>query len=131
MKRLNEFNQNRDPDYTKFIPKPDPARADYDILIPVGYTGWVKIHTSSESNELPERSIKVKENGEAVFPYEGITLLTEYDHFYYISNTEKKKIPKEHISEIYNFPELIVFHVGPRKPEEPFPYHEYLKEKKE
>ncbi len=123
------FNRNRDSDYTKFIPKPDPERADYEILIPEAYTGWVKIHTPPESNELPDQTIKVGENGEAVFPYEGITLQSEYDHFYYITESGKKRIPQEHISEIYNFPGLIVIYIGPRENDDPFPYHEYLKEK--
>ncbi|WP_349409757.1 DUF6843 domain-containing protein [Pseudalkalibacillus sp. SCS-8] len=123
-----EFRNSPEPDYKKFIPDYDPARAEFKFEIPNEYTGWVKLDLTAHSGELTDRTIRVDQNGEATFSYPNVSFDKDYDDFHYVTDDEEKRaIPQELLSDFYYYPDLIVFYIGHREDEDLFPYQEYKK----
>ncbi|WLD94232.1 hypothetical protein [Alkalihalobacillus sp. AL-G] len=124
-----EFLNRIQPNVVPLIELPDPDRDPRKIYIPNGYTGWVKVRTGDKAGIIAGTSVQIDQDGNGTVPFHDISFSSHYDHFFYKSSKELTRIPEEKLSEIYYYPELIVFYVGPKEDfqqHEPFDYAEYL-----
>ncbi|WP_408009688.1 DUF6843 domain-containing protein [Pseudalkalibacillus sp. A8] len=120
-----EYEKSEEPNYSKFIPKPDPDREKYRFILPEGFTGWVKIEKDPDV-QITERTFEVDQEGIVFVRYDISSIEPAYDQFYYQDGEDLMQIEEDHVSELYQFPDLKVFYIGPQEDFEPFKYEEYI-----
>ncbi len=121
-----EYEKSEEPNYSQFIP--DPDREKYRFILPKGFTGWVKIEKEPDV-QITDRTYIVDQEGIVFVQHDISSLEPTYDQFYYRNGEDLTQIEEENVSELYQFPDLKVFYVGPQEDFEPFKYEEYINKK--